>query len=149
MAIEDSLPDDPLDEPPSDDWTKGFVPDFVRRLAWAGLGAVFMSEEGIRRLASQLKLPKEALSYLLAQAEKTKDEVGRVVSEEVRKLLQSERLKDELLKLVSQVTIEVKAEVRLVPDRIREDSGLVEPQVKVSEFKTKYVTKNKSGPTST
>lgn len=147
MAIEDSLPDDPLDEP-SDDRTKGFVPDFVRRLAWAGLGAVFMSEEGIRRLASQLKLPKEALSYLLAQAEKTKDEVGRVVSEEVRKLLQSERLKDELVKLISQVTIEVKAEVRLVPDRVREESGLVEPQVKVSELKTKYVTKKKPGPTS-
>lgn len=149
MAIEDSLPDDPLDEPPSDDRTKGFVPDFVRRLAWAGLGAVFMSEEGIRRLASQLKLPKEALSYLLAQAEKTKDEVGRVVSEEVRKLLQSERLKDELLKLVSQMTIEVKAEVRLVPDRLREESGFVEPQVKVSELKTKYVTKKKPEPTST
>ncbi len=143
MAIEDSLPDDPLDDSPSDDRNKGFVPDFVRRLAWAGLGAVFMSEEGIRRLGSQLKLPKEALSYLLAQAEKTKDEVGRVVTEEVRKLLQSERLRDELLKLVSQMTIEVKAEVRLVPDRAREDSRL-EPQVKVSELKTKYAKKKSS-----
>jgi hypothetical protein len=139
MAIEDSIPeDDPLDENPTDDRSKGFVPDFVRRLAWAGLGAVFMSEEGIRRLGGQLKLPKEALTYLLAQAEKTKDDVGRVVSEEVRKFLQSDRLRDELLKLVSQMTIEIKAEVRLVPDRSRGEGGLVEPKIQVTELKTKY-----------
>jgi regulator of replication initiation timing len=144
--IEDALPDDdPLDDQPHDEPSKGFVPDFVRRLAWAGLGAVFMSEEGIRRLGSQLKLPKEALSYLLAQAEKTKDEVGRVVSEEVRKLLQSERLRDELVKLVSQMTIEVKAEVRLVPDRVRDEPGVVEPRVKVSELRTKYTSRKKAG----
>jgi hypothetical protein len=143
MAIEDLLPDDPLDEPPSEDRGKGFVPDFVRRLAWAGLGAVFMSEEGIRRLGSQLKLPKEALSYLLSQAEKTKDEVGRVVTEEVRKLLQSERLRDELVKLISQMTIEVKAEVRLVPDRARDQADAPEPTVKVTELKTKYSSRKK------
>ena len=145
MAIEDSLPeDDPLDEPSPGEPSKGFVSDFVRRLAWTGLGAVFMSEEGIRRLGGQLKLPKEALAYLLTQAEKTKDEVARVVSEELRKFLQSERLRDELLKLVSQMTIELKAEIRLVPDRARGEPGLVEPKVKVSEVKTRYSAKKKA-----
>lgn len=143
MAIEDAQPEDPLDEPPSDDRTRGFVPDFVRRLAWAGLGAVFMSEEGIRRLGSQLKLPKEALSYLLSQAEKTKDEVGRVVTEEVRKLLQSDRLRDELLKLIAQTTVEVRAEIRLVPDRLRDEPGVLEPKVRVTELKTKHTGKKK------
>jgi hypothetical protein len=133
MATEE-YPDDPLDEGPHDERGRGFVPDFVRRMAWAGLGAVFMSEEGIRRLASQLKLPKEVMGTLLAQAEKTKDDLGRVVSEEVRKFLQSPRLRDELMKVVSGMTIEVKAEVRLVPDRRGEDG----PSVKVSELKTRY-----------
>lgn len=131
--------DDPLaDEIGNDDKKAGFVPEFVRRMAWAGLGAVFMSEEGIRRLAGQLKLPKEALSFLLSQAEKTKDDVGRIVSEEVRKLLQSERLRDELLKMIAGMTIEVRAEVKLVPDRVKGDAPSLLPKVTVGELKTKY-----------
>jgi hypothetical protein len=129
---------------PADDFSDAdkagsrYVPDFVRRLAWAGLGAVFMSEEGIRRLSRQLKLPKEALSYLLQQADKTKDDFGRVVSEEVRKLLQSDRLRDELLKMIGGMTIEIRAEVKLVPDRVKGETPSILPRVTVSELKTNY-----------
>ena len=95
------------------------MPEFVRKVAVAGMGALFMTEEGIRSLAGQLKLPKEVLGYILGQAEKTKDEVGRVVSEELRRFLQSEKLRDEFLKVVSGMTIEVKAQIRLVPSEGR------------------------------
>ncbi len=139
MSIDDQPPEDPLDEDVDDaDEKKGFVPDFVRRMAWAGIGAVFMSEEGIRRLAGQLKLPKEALGFLLHQAEKTKDEIGRTVSDEVRKLLQSDRLRDELLRLIAGMTIEVRAEVKLVPDRVKGESPSLLPKIKVSDLKTSY-----------
>ena len=139
MNIDDHPPDDPLDENVDDaDEKKGFVPDFVRRMAWAGIGAVFMSEEGIRRLAGQLKLPKEALGFLLNQAEKTKDEIGRTVSEEVRKLLQSDRLRDEMLRMIAGMTIEVRAEVKLVPDRVKGESPSLLPKIKVSDLKTSY-----------
>src|SRR5262245_66491393 len=94
----------------------GFVPELVKRAAVTGLGALFMTEEGLRALAGQLKLPKELLGVILSQAEKTKSEIGRVVTEEIRRFLQSDRLRDEVLKLVSQMTIEVKAEIRLKPD---------------------------------
>jgi hypothetical protein len=138
MSIDELPPEDPLDPDDFGDEKKGFVPDFVRRVAWAGLGAVFMSEEGIRRLAGQLKLPKEALGFLLAQADKTKDEIGRVVTEEVRKLLQSDRLRDELLKMIAGMTIEVRAEVRLVPDRVKGEAPSLLPKVSVNELRTKY-----------
>jgi hypothetical protein len=139
MSTEELPPEDPLDEDTdSDEKTRGFVPDFVRRMAWAGIGAVFMSEEGVRRLAGQLKLPKEALGFLLQQADKTKDEIGRVVSDEVRKLLQSERLRDEMLKMIAGMTIEVRAEVKLVPDRVKGEAPSLLPKVKVGEFKTTY-----------
>ena len=137
----DDLPRDPLDdelEEPADDEKRGVVPEFVRRMAWAGLGAVFMSEEGIRRLAKQLKLPREALGFLLNQAEKTKDEIGRVVSEEIRKFLQSERLRDEMLKLIAGMTIEVRAEVKLVPDRVKGEAPSLLPKVRVQDLRTKY-----------
>lgn len=147
MPTEEIPPEDPLDSddelPPHDDEKRGFVPDFVRRMAWAGIGAVFMSEEGIRRLAKQLKLPKEALGFLLQQAEKTKDEIGRVVGDEVRKLLQSERVRDELLKMIAGMTLEVRAEVKLVPDRVKGEAPSLLPKVRVSDLKTTYDKKSK------
>lgn len=143
MSTEELPPDDPLDTDDVGDEKKGFVPDFVRRMAWAGLGAVFMGEEGLRRLANQLKLPKEALGFMLTQADKTKDEIGRIVSEEVRKLLQSDRLRDELLKMIAGMTIEVRAEVKLVPDRVKGEAPSLLPKVSVNELRTKYASDKK------
>ncbi len=109
------------------------VPEFVKKVAIAGLGALFMTEEGIRNLASQMKLPKEALAHLVSQAEKTKDEVGRVVTEEIRRFLESEKLREEFLKLLSGMAVEIKAEVRLVPDGQKKD-GPMEPKVVVNDI---------------
>lgn len=113
---DDFAPDPLLDEEqPGRESRAGFVPEFMRKVAVAGLGALFMTEEGIRSLAGQLKLPKEMLGFILGQAEKTKDEVGRVLSEELRRFFQSEKLRDEFLKVLSGMTVEVKAQIRLVP----------------------------------
>ena len=94
----------------------GFVPELVKRAAVAGLGALFMTEEGLRSLAGQLKLPKEVLGFIASQAEKTKDDVGRIVTDEVRRFLQSEKLREEFLKLLTGMTIEIEAKVRLTPN---------------------------------
>ncbi len=107
---------DPLDpdgDPRGD--KGGFVGEFVKKVAVAGLGAVFMGEEGLRSLAGQLKLPKELLHLIVNQADKTKGEIGRVVSEELRRFLQSEKLREEFLKLMAGMTVEIKAEIRLKP----------------------------------
>ena len=111
---------------------QGFLPDFVRKVAVAGLGALFMTEEGIRGLAGQLKLPKEVLGFLLQQAERSKDEIGRVISEEVRKFLQSDKLREEFIKLLAGMTIEVKSEIRLVPSDDHDDA--LTPKVVVSDI---------------
>ncbi len=147
---DEAPPDDPLDPGGDDDKNdenrlRGVIPELVRKVAVAGLGAVFMTEEGIRALAGQLKLPREVLTYVLGQAERTKDEVGRVISEEVRRFLQSDRLRDEFLKLLAGMTIEVKAEVKLVPDRVKgtADAPSLMPKVQVNELKTSYGGKRK------
>lgn len=113
----------------------GFVPDVVRRVAVAGLGALFMTEEGLRGLAGQLKLPKEVLNFLLSQAEKTKDDVGRVLSEEMRRFFQSEKLREEFLKLLSGMTVEVTAQVRLIPDARKSEPSAESrpPKLTISE----------------
>ncbi|NBD11151.1 MULTISPECIES: hypothetical protein [Corallococcus] len=134
-AGNDDLPPDPLFDDSEQQHGResrsgGFVPDFVRRMAVAGMGAIFMGEEGIRALAGQLKLPKEALGFILSQAEKTKDDISRVVTEELRRFMQSEKLRDEFLKLLSGMTVEVKAQIRLVPSEKAEEAAPPEPPAK-------------------
>ena len=115
----------------------GFVPELVKRVAVAGLGALFMTEEGIRNLAGQLKLPGEALGFIVSQAEKTKDDIARVVSDEVRRFLQSEKLREEFLKLLTGMTIEINAKVRLTPHEASPGAkpGISVPEIRVGRAK--------------
>lgn len=94
----------------------GGVTDMFRKVMVAGLGAVFMTEEGIRTMVKDLKLPKDVVAYVVGQAERSKDELFRVIGEELRGFFQSPALRRELAKLLSDVTVEVKAEIRLRPD---------------------------------
>ncbi len=91
------------------------VADIVRRALMAGVGAVFLTEEGIRKTVSELKLPKEAFAYLASQAEKTRNEGSRMVRKELRRFLNSDAFKQQMAQALSGLTLEIKAEVRLKP----------------------------------
>jgi len=108
---------DPPDEFTSEDARKlsGLVPDVVRRAVLTGVGALFMTEEGIRNSVGDIKLPKDALAFLVSQAEKSRTEVARVVTQEVRRFLEGETLQRELWKLLTSVTLEVNASIQLKP----------------------------------
>jgi hypothetical protein len=107
MAEDDELPPEEVKK------LSGLVPDIVRRAVLTGVGALFMTEEGIRNLVGDMKLPKDALNFLLSQAEKTRTEVARVVTQEVRRFLESETLRREIWKLLNGVTLEVTANIHL------------------------------------
>ena len=103
-------PDDEFDEK-----RLGILPDIVKRAVLTGVGALFMTEEGIRNLVGEMKLPKDALAFLVAQADRTRGEVTRVVSQEVRRFLESETLQRQIWKLLTSVTLEVNASIKLKP----------------------------------
>jgi len=107
---------------------RGFVTDAVRKAVLAGMGAIFLTEEGARRLARDWKLPKEVIGFVTSQASGAKDDILRIVGDEVRKFFESEALRREFLRLVASMVIEVKAEIRL---KGAED-GRVKPQVKAT-----------------
>jgi hypothetical protein len=110
------MADEPDELPPEEvKKLSGLVPDIVRRAVLTGVGALFMTEEGLRNLVGEMKLPKDALAFLLAQADKTRTEVARVVTSEVRRFLESDRLRREVWKLLTSVSIEVNATVNLKP----------------------------------
>ena len=109
-------PEFPDDLPPEEvKKLSGLVPDIVRRAVLTGVGALFMTEEGIRNMVGEMKLPKDALAFLLAQADKTRSEVARVVTQEMRRFLESDTLRRELWKVLTSVTLEVNATVQLKP----------------------------------
>jgi hypothetical protein len=102
------------------------IPDVVKRTFAAGLGAVFASEEGVRKLLSDFHLPKDVANYLVTQAQGTKDEVYRLVAQEVRSWLDRVDIQRELTRFLTMVSVEVKTEVRFIPN----DQALVKPDIK-------------------
>jgi hypothetical protein len=140
---EDAPPDDgaaadarePRDDEPRDKQRgrlEGFIPDIVKRTFYAGLGAVFTTEEGIRKIASDLKLPKDVANYLIQQAAASKDELFRVVGKELRGFLETVNISGELQKLLTSLSFEIKTEIRFIPND--EAVGGVKPDVKVGRM---------------
>jgi hypothetical protein len=107
---------DPFAPPPENPAASpgGFVADAVKKAVLAGVGALFLTEEGARKLARDWKLPKELISYVGAQAAGAKTEILRIVGDEIRRFLESEALRREFLKVLSGMAVEIKAEIRLV-----------------------------------
>ncbi len=117
----------------------GILPDVFKRAVLTGMGALFMTEEGIRNMVGEMKLPKDALAFLMSQAEKTRSEVVRVMTQEIRRFLESETLRREMVKVLSSVTLEVSAQIKLKP------SGEPDITAKVSARRDKDREKDKDG----
>ncbi|MFH0903282.1 MAG: hypothetical protein V2A73_21850 [Pseudomonadota bacterium] len=105
---------------------EGLIPDLVKKTLSAGLDAVFNTEEGIRKLAAEIPMPKEVASNLRGSINSTKDEILRSFTGELRNFLQSLNLAHEVAKALSMISLEIKTEVRFLP---REEGG-VRPDVK-------------------
>jgi len=143
MENDDELPPElpPEDErAPEDDQKKrgrldSLIPDVLRRTFYAGLGAVFTTEEGIRKLANDFHLPKDVANYLIQQAATSKDELFRIVAKELRGFLESVNVSGELQKLLTSLSFEVKTEIRFIPND--EAVGGVKPEVKFPSVSVK------------
>jgi len=94
---------------------RGLIPEAVKKAILAGVGAVFMTEEGARRLARDWKLPKDVIGFVGQQAQSAKDEILRALGDEIRRFLQSDLVRREFMK-----------EIRLRPDA----EGHHRPEVK-------------------
>ena len=107
---------------------EGLVPDLVKRTFYAGLGAVFTTEEGIRKIANEFSLPKDVASYLINSAQTTKDELFRIVAKEMREFLENMNLGNEIAKILTTLSFEIKTEIRFIPND--EAVGGVKPDIK-------------------
>lgn len=101
------------------------LPDIVRRAISVGSTAISSPEDTIRRLVSDFNLPKEVATYLLLQISASKDEVLRIIGQELRRFLETVNLSGELQKLLTSLSFEIKTEIRFIPN-----DAAVQPDVK-------------------
>lgn len=115
--------DDMDDELPGERSTaeggKGLLPESVRKALVTGLSAVFMTEEGIRNIVSDMRLPKDAIAFLAQQTERSRKELFRVVSEELKGFLRGVDVTGAVRKALAGMRVEVRAEVRFIEDDTR------------------------------
>ncbi len=59
--------------------------EIVKKVLTVGIGAIFLTEESVRAMVSEFKLPKELLHGVLETANKTKTEFLQNISQDIVK----------------------------------------------------------------
>lgn len=116
-------PDVPPEEAHDDERRRPFeraVPEAVRRLVeralLSGMRNIAEAPENIREIIGDLKLPKEAASFLYEQVDDTKKGVYRVVAKEIRDVLEHMNFADEIAEVLTKLQFEVNTTIRFVPN---------------------------------
>ena len=105
------------------------VPELVKKTFSAGMGAVFSTEEGIRKIAREVSLP-DVVGYAASTADSAKDKVFEIVARETREFLSNLNLTEEIAKILTTLSFEIKTEIRFIPNSERITGA--EPDVKAS-----------------
>ncbi len=91
----------------------------LKKLLTTGVGAALLTESNIRNALTDMKLTQQAKDYLAKQAIKGKDEVVRVILNEVKRFLTHIQLHEEIRKALSGLTIAVDTTIKIsAPTRI-------------------------------
>jgi hypothetical protein len=107
---------------------ESLVPELVKKTFAAGMGAVFSTEEGIRKIARE-SLP-EVAGYIASSADGAKDKVFEVIARETREFLANLNVSEEIAKILTTLSFEIKTEIRFIPNSERFTGA--EPDVKAS-----------------
>jgi hypothetical protein len=131
---DDPYADDLVDEIKDGGRERGFatkvIGDLAKRALMTGIGAVFMSEESLKHQLSDMKLPKEAMNYVVGQADRTKKEIVGAIARETRDFLSKLEMDKVLARVLAGTTIEIQTRIKILP---KEGGGI---QTSVEENKT-------------
>jgi len=116
----------------------GLLPDVMKRAFYTGLGALFLTEDGIRRQLSELKVPKDVVGYVASQSSKSKEELFEAIAREIAKIFQDVQAEDVVRTALSGMKMKMNIEVEFEP--AGEEGSGTRPKVR---FRTQ--TKAKSG----
>ncbi len=87
---------------------QGKASDFVKKILTVGVGTIFLTEEALKNLVSELKLPKELLTGVLESASKTKNEfLSRLSKDVLDRVMQKVQLESLVQEVLAKNEIEV------------------------------------------
>jgi hypothetical protein len=89
--------------------------DTLKKILATGVSAAFMTEESIRKIVSDLHLPKETLNLLLQGAARSKEELMNRVSREVISIISKIDFVKEASRFVEEHKFRIVAEVEVIP----------------------------------
>lgn len=93
---------------------KALLGETIKKVFTAGVGAAFMTEEGIRNYLADLKLPKELLNLIIQSANKSKDEITQRISKEAVSVIQKIDFVKEFSKFAETHKFKITAEIDIV-----------------------------------
>ncbi len=100
-----------MTEEPTERKSQSGMTDMARKILLTGLGAIFMTEETIRKMLGDLKIPKDAMGYFLDTAVRQKDEMLGLIAAELSKFLSKVKVHEELQKALSGLQMHVDAKL--------------------------------------
>ena len=90
--------------------------DFLKKVVTAGVGAVFLTEESLKSLVGELKLPKELLVSLIESANKTRREFLQNMSQDVmNRIVSKVNVRDVMNEFLHQNEIDLHVRLRFRP----------------------------------
>lgn len=88
--------------------------EIVRKVMSVGLGAAFMTEESVRGALSGLNLPKDVLTTILQQANRSKEDFLNKIGNETIKLISKIDFVKEASRFVEEHKFRIQAEIEVV-----------------------------------
>ncbi len=131
---------------------EGVIPDLIKRAVEMGFEKATEAPESLKQRMHDMKLPKEAVNYILSQVDETKNGMFRVFAKEVHDFLEHTNMAGEMQKLLTTVQFEINTTIRFRPnDGPKSDEGAEgeddgkagRPEVKVDVFAKRSDGKNK------
>jgi hypothetical protein len=99
------------------------IPDVLKKSLLLGIGGDLFSEDTIRKTLSDIQMPSDLVQYVIQQTSKSKNELIRIIAEEIRNVIIQSQLGDELKKLLKAFKINIKLEISFDP---RDDEQMVQ-----------------------
>jgi hypothetical protein len=102
---------------------RGGLSDMMKKALFAGIGAVFMTEESVRSYVSDAKLPREIRNYIIQNTTQAKEQFFGYLSKELSQVLLRSDLPKVIQKFLADHTIELEAKIRFKSNGAPEVSG--------------------------
>ncbi len=94
---------------------KSQVGDAVNKILLTGVGTVFLTQEAVKGLLGELKLPKELMSALLDNATKQKQEFFQILAREAASVFSRIDVAKEIQKAIDGHTVQISIQVSFDP----------------------------------